>query len=148
MIKAIIWDFKHTVWDPDTKKLIKDVDKVIITANKAGYFNVLVCKDNNDIDIQKILNKYNLVFNLVVTDNDKGINCYKQILDKCDIDVSESLMISERATTDLFIGKQLGLKTIWFRNGKFMDEYEFPIFGYEPDYEVHAMSKLLKYFNT
>lgn len=57
----------------------------------------------------------------------------------------EAVMIGDRLDNDIFPAKQLGMKTVWMRQG--VAVYQDPtVPGYEPDYIVDTLSALKELF--
>ena len=73
------------------------------------------------------------------TDAQKAI-LFKQILDMYKLPPEEIVMIGDRRDSEVAIGKEFGVKTIWFAHGKYNKDQKAP----EGVYTAHTYQDILK----
>ncbi|AYG00079.1 HAD family hydrolase [Lactococcus allomyrinae] len=70
-----------------------------------------------------------------------NLEIFKTALEFCDCEPENICMIGDRLDNDIFPAKQLGMKTIWVKQG--FGAYQIPISrAYEPDLEVESLKEL------
>lgn len=111
---------------PGTKELLK----------QKGITNVLVTKGEEELQRQKIkllgIGSYFRRVLICPRDEDKK-NCFEKAL--AEFPDKDVWVIGNRLDSEIRYGKELGLRTIYFRHGKYSNH--IPRDAYEvPDYEV------------
>ena len=141
MIKNIIIDFKRTIYDPDSGLLLEGAIDGLKIFKEKGFYVRLVGKGVKT-EIISILERLNIAsfFDEISIDDDK-----EKFFSKVD-DPSAWLVIGDRARKEIFFGGQLGMKTIWFKNGKFSAE-EPEEDKKPPDYIVFSWKEIIEILN-
>ncbi len=128
---------------PDTKDVLRKLEayKRIMVTDSDGCLNNYI--KNNKIRILG-LRKY---FDLIVTSNDTGKNkpdksLWRKGLKKFNLKPSECIMIGDKPEMDLKPTKEMGMKTVWMKKGRWASTRKGKKFNYV-DYEVTNLSKLL-----
>jgi len=142
MVKIIIWDFMRTLYDPDHRKMMPFAKKAVKSAEIKGYTNILGSKNTKDkvgLDTVEILKASGMdkMFASILINDQKDEGIFQKIVDDYKPILSQSYVVSDRAATDIWLGKKFGLRTIWYRNGKFKDELAEE--GYEPEVTVVSL---------
>jgi FMN phosphatase YigB (HAD superfamily) len=123
--KIIIWDFNRTLYNPDTGTLIENAKEIVRYGFESGYVNILFSKNTiGQTTVDQLLSTFFLraYFDAIIENPEKNINHLTAQLENYHLDKSNSFFISDRAWTDIPIGNTLGLRTVWFQNGKFAHE--------------------------
>lgn len=140
MIDTIIFDWKRTLYDPETKTLIKGADKVLDAFSQQNVKMVLIGKGGADMD--KVLDelsarKYFSEVHFVPTKSDE---LFEKFISKDN--PASTLVVGDRAQGEIAIGKSLGAKAVWLRAGEFKDE--LPLSDVlAPDWTIGDIEELL-----
>jgi len=120
MPKLVIFDWKRTLYDPDTKKL--DM------ANEV-----------------KKLQVGNFLKKIVFVDTEKNVEVYKPFipLNK----KREVFFVGDRVRSELEVGKKLGARTVWLKQGKFANELPQNKFQ-KPDFTISSLKECLYLFKN
>ena len=124
MIKGIIFDFNRTLFDPDKNNLNLGVLDLLDELLDAGFKLCLLSKRSQEDRREQIsklgLDKYFL--DIQVIEGDKTEYNFKRCINIMALGSEEILVIGDRIKKEIFLGNKLGMKTIWYRSGKFLDE--------------------------
>lgn len=131
MIKTIIFDWKRTLYDPDTKSLMDGVLELLEFVKSKDISMILLGKGGDDMyeEVDKLkVRKY--FKDIVFAQGDKDINVFKTFVTT---NPQETVFVGDRVRSELEIGNNLGAITIWVKQGKFAtedpeNEYQEPIF--------------------
>jgi FMN phosphatase YigB (HAD superfamily) len=120
MIKHIIFDWKRTLYDPETKELLPGALRVLRSLSERDIELVLIGKGGVDMD--EVLDsldarKYFKAVHFVPAKSDE---LFERYISKEHPEVT--LVVGDRAQGEVAIGKGLGAKAIWIRAGQFKDE--------------------------
>lgn len=142
MISSVIFDWKRTLYDPDSRALLEGAREILATLHKHSLPLTLVGKGGNDMyDEVKRLNVGHYFENVVFQEGTKEDSLFKPFVSKPH--PSSVLFIGDRIKSELAAGKRLGATTIWVRQGKFADE--MPVHASEnPDYTVRSLTEAKK----
>jgi len=120
-MKAVIFDFNRTLYDPEQDKLIKGSSKVLNTLYKKTKLALVTTETGErlglikQLGIEKFFNKI-----LIVGEKDK-----KSFLACCDalgVQPQDAVVVGDRIKGEIAIGNKLGMVTIQFKNGIFADQ--------------------------
>jgi FMN phosphatase YigB (HAD superfamily) len=124
MIKGIIFDFNRTLYDPDTQQLTPGVLKILDTLIKDGYKLCLLSKKTKDERREQIaqlgLDKYFL--NIQVVEGEKTESNLQECTRIMNTTYSQTAIVGDRVKSEIRLGNILGMKTIWYKSGKFANE--------------------------
>ncbi len=141
MIKTIIFDWKRTLYDPDTKLLIDGAKEVLEALAKRDIPLVLIGKGGADMDeaLDSLgVRKYFTEVHFVDAKSDELFEKYVPT------DHPEStIVVGDRAQGEIAIGKRLGAKAIWVKSGQF--SVEPPFADAKPDQTVAEISEILEF---
>lgn len=114
----IIMDFFRTLYNPDTKSLFEGVRDFLEEYSKI-YTLAIVGKGDekrtsliNDLNIKKYFKYIKLKTEKEESD---FIDCLKELK----FNKEYTWSVGDRIKKEIFLSNKLGLKTVWFRNGKF-----------------------------
>ncbi len=136
MIKTIIFDWKRTLYDPDTKSLIDGVLDLLEFIKSKGVPMILIGKGademHEEVDRLEVRRYFK---NIVFAEGEKDINVFKGFVST---NPKETVFVGDRVRSELEIGNKLGATTIWVKQGRFADEE--PQNGQQkPDYTVSSL---------
>ena len=121
MKKLIIVDFNRTLYDPDKKELMQGAKEFLEEYSK-NYSIALIGKGGgernkliNSLDIKKYFDYFKLVSN-------KSVDDFHNCLNYFNLKAQDSWSFGDRIKREIVLSNKVGLKTIWFKNGKFADE--------------------------
>lgn len=141
-VKAIIFDFNRTLYDPDSDALMPDALKVLKKLSN-HFCLALHCKIGegreqriSELGLKKFFKKVILVENKTAQDftNAAAEFCIKP---------NEMLVVGDRIKSEITAAKAAGCKTIWFRNGKFAAELPSKP-GEQPDFTIAKLEEVLE----
>ncbi len=126
MIKLIIFDWKRTLYDLDSKSLIDGALELLRFIKKMNIPIILVGKGGMDMSNEiKRLAVDSYFEKIIFIEAEKDLNIYKPLISK---NPKETLFIGDRVRSELEAGNKLGAITIWIKQGKFSNE--------EPENEI------------
>ena len=146
MPKLVIFDWKRTLYDPDTKKLIKGAVSLLKLLKAKSIPVVLVGKGKKDMANEvKKLQVGNFLKKIVFVDTEKNVEVYKQFipLNK----KREVFFVGDRVRSELEVGKKLGARTVWLKQGKFANELPQNKFQ-KPDFTISSLKECLYLFKN
>ncbi|RLF90080.1 haloacid dehalogenase [Thermococci archaeon] len=122
--------------------------KTLIRLRELGY-RLGVITDGNPIkQWEKILRlEMDDFFEHVVISDFEGVKkphpkIFKKALKAFNVKPSEAIMVGDRLYSDIYGAKKVGMKTVWFRYGKYSDkEIEYREYA---DYEITKLQQLLE----
>lgn len=139
MIKAIIFDFNRTLYLPEIKKIPESSIELLKRLKDLGFVLALITiKENTK---KEWIRKISRFFLIVKEVNQKTENDFLDILKELNLNKDDVLVVGDRVKIEIKIAKRLGLKTVWFRNGKFKDE--LPDIDEIPDYTISKLENIL-----
>jgi ribonucleotide monophosphatase NagD (HAD superfamily) len=148
-LKVLIFDWKRTLYNPDTKELEAGAKEILKFCNENGFPLYLVGKGGRDMhaEVGRLGISGNFV-EIVFWEGAKEDGVFKQFMSS---DPRETLFIGDRIQSELALGKSLGATTLWVRQGKFSDEMPATE-SQNPDYTVSTLKEagelLTKLFRT
>jgi FMN phosphatase YigB (HAD superfamily) len=122
MNKIIIFDFNRTLYDPEKQALIPGAVETLAQLKSQGFTLHLVsmAADSRHELIKRLgLDQF---FRTITLCQKKTLALFQQIVDAEPITKAESFIVGDRVTQEVWFGNELGLVTIWYRNGKFAHE--------------------------
>lgn len=146
MIEVVIFDWKRTLYDPESQNLITGSLETLQYLGSRGIRLCLVGKD-------PVGNMPHEVDRLGVADYFTAINFVDD--SKADEDIGRfidpehpecALVVGDRVRSEIEIANQLGAQTAWIRNGKFASE--LPQTDTQiPSYTLGAITELSALFD-
>lgn len=139
MINFVVFDWKRTIYDPDTKELVDGALDLLGLIKNKDIQMVLVGKGGDDMHSEvERLDVKRFFRQIIFAEGEKDPQVYKRYLLK--ESSKETLFIGDRVRSELKIGKSLGATTIWVKQGKFSNE-EPKNEGQKPDYTVSSLTE-------
>lgn len=145
MIKAIIFDYGYTIYDPDLNGFQPDVTSTLELLLKK-YKLILVSRTKDVEERLKQIEKlgFNLYFDYIDVIEKGGIKDFSKIVQRYNLKGEEFLVIGDRITSELTEGKRLGMKTCRILYGPEknlipQNEFETPDFTIERLSEIPAL---------
>ena len=118
MIKAVIFDFGYTIYDPDKNELLKEA--VPLLENLKNRYKLALTSRTTNVDerleqIKKLgLNEYFDTVAVTAKGQDKDLS---QIMKNFRLNPEEVLVVGDRIDSEIRQGNTLGMKTAHFRYG-------------------------------
>jgi len=138
----IIFDFNRTLYEPENKATFRGVREFLDDYSKV-YTLALIGKgdEKRKFLIEKLdIEKY--FMNLILTEEKEACDFLK-CLKELNYSKEKTWSVGDRIKKEILISNKLGLKTIWFRNGKFSSE--IPIRSEEyPNFTVESFQDIRK----
>ena len=117
----IILDFNRTLFNPETNSLFFGVIEFLSSYSKS-YSLALIGKGDErranlieELDIKKYFKYFSLI-------EEKSEEDFLKCLMEMKVDKKDTWSIGDRVKKEIMISNKIGIKTIWFRNGKFASE--------------------------
>lgn len=131
--RVVIFDFKRTLYDPDKDKLIAGAKSLLQFFKDRNILIYLIGKGDSSLKIKaKELGIANFFEEMIFREN-KPVSLYKNVLIKTGCQKNNCFVIGDRIKEEIKTCNLLGVRTIWFKNGKYASEKptsknEFPSF--------------------
>jgi ribonucleotide monophosphatase NagD (HAD superfamily) len=121
MVDSIIFDWKRTLYDPDSRSLIAGAKEVLELARQNNIPLVLIGKGGDDMQAEvDRLGVREFFTDVIFREGSKDANLFESKVSK--EDPRNTLFIGDRVRSELAIGTMLHVTTIWIRQGKFAGE--------------------------
>jgi len=124
MIKGVIFDFNRTLYNPDTNALNEGALELLEKLASSGYKLCLLSKKSEEERKDKILRlgieKY-FIF-IEVVEGEKTEKNFKKCLEIMALQSQKVAVIGDRIRSEIILGNQFGMRTIWYKVGKFAAE--------------------------
>lgn len=143
-IHSIIFDFKRTLYDPETKTLMSGAVELLTLLQKQNIPLFLIAKGSDEIgDELKRLGIDTFFSGVILVQGNKDPKQFEPYVNP---DAPNStLIIGDRTRSELAVGKRLHATTIWVRQGKFA--HEEPLDESEkPDYITSSLFEVKKLY--
>ncbi|MCL5432656.1 MAG: HAD hydrolase-like protein [Patescibacteria group bacterium] len=121
MNKTVIFDWKRTLYDPDSKTLINGVFDILEFLRGKKIKLVLIGKGGKEMfnEVKRLkVEKYFL--EIIFNEGPKDETLYKKFVSPRS--PGSTIFVGDRIRSELAIGNKLGAVTVWFKNGKFSKE--------------------------
>ena len=144
MIKAAIFDWGCTIYDYENNQIFPEALSLLRTLKNQGIILVIVSRA---VDVNKRwkefkkfnLEKYFQEMDVVPRESTKE---FIHILNKIGVKPKETLIIGDRVKSEILEGNKIKATTIWFRNGKFSDEFAESE-NEKPDYIIFSFNEVI-----
>lgn len=139
---SIIFDWKRTLYNPDTGELINGSKELLEYAKTRTTKLVLIGKGAQEMhDEVKRLGVKDYFSEIIFQEGKKDSEVFKKFVSTDN--PKDTLFIGDRIRSELAVGRELGATTIWIRNGKFADELAESE-NQEPDHTVSSLFECIK----
>ena len=142
MIKRIIFDFNRTLYIPELQKIPEETIQLLKNLKNMGFSLALI--SIREAKREDIINTYNLhsIFSILKFVDEKTINIFKETLQSLKCNPDEVIVVGDRIKSEIKIANALGIKTIWYKQGKFSKE--LPVEKIEfPNWTIDNLSKMI-----
>ena len=141
---TIIFDWKRTLYDPDSKILIVGTNNVLKFLNKKLAKIILIGKGGDDMykEVKRLkIEKY--FSKIIFQEGKKDIKVFSQFVSIKNPKLT--MVIGDRVQSEIEIGNKLMASTIWIKNGKFSEELPLNRIQ-EPTFTFNSLIDLLDFF--
>lgn len=138
---SIIFDWKRTLYNPDTTELIKGAKELLEYAKSKTSKLILIGKGAQEMheEVERLAVK-EYFSDIIFQEGKKDPEMFRQFVSPSDSE--DTFFIGDRIRSELAVGKELGATTIWVKNGKFADELPESK-DQSPDYTVSSLAECL-----
>lgn len=120
MINFIIFDWKRTLYNPDTKELIPGALKILEFLKTENIKLVLIGKGSDEMHEEvKRLKVGDYFSKIIFQEGKKDPEQFRPFILE---NSKDTIFIGDRVRSELAIGNSLGATTIWVKQGKFAEE--------------------------
>jgi FMN phosphatase YigB (HAD superfamily) len=139
---SIIFDWKRTLYDPDTSTLIDGAIEVLNYFSKHNVPMFLIGKGQQEMHNETTrLDVAKYFQDILFVEGSKDPNDFLKFTKANEPNLT--LIIGDRIKSELKFGKSIGATTVWVKQGKFADEIPENV-GEEPDYVVNNLREILE----
>jgi len=124
MIERIIFDWKRTLYDPDQADLLPGAQTVLETLDSQEYDLFLIGKGGKDMENAIDRTGVRPLFKVVHFVAVKSDALFRDYIPETNTETT--LVVGDRAQSEVALAKSLGAKAIWLRAGLFQDELPLP----------------------
>lgn len=141
---TIIFDWKRTLYDPDSKTLINGTLQLLKYLKQKNVALFLIGKGGSEMNQEvKRLKIYKYFSKIIFEEEKKSERLFKPFISKKNS--SLTLIVGDRVRSELEIGNKLKVITIWVKQGKFAEELPLNK-NQKPIYIVYSIFELLEFF--
>jgi len=141
---TIIFDWKRTLYNPDSKTLIKGSLQLLKYLKQKNINVILIGKGGSEMyqEVKRLkISKY--FTKIIFQEGKKDINLYSPFVSIENPKLT--VIVGDRVRSELKIGNKLKSTTIWLKKGKFAKE--LPLSNdQKPNYTVNSIAELLEFF--
>ena len=135
-----------TVWHKEDEIPYPDAKEILKYIQRKGYKIGIIA--NQSLGTKERLEKWELLpyINIILASAEEGIakpdrRIFESALERAGCKAEEAVMIGDRLDNDIYPAKQLGMRTIWVKQG--FAVYQRPINAdYEPEYTVGELIEI------
>lgn len=143
MIKAIIFDYGYTIYDPELKGFQPDATSTLEVLMKKVRLILVSRTDDTPARLEQIekigFQLYFDFIDIVKKGEDKD---FTKIINRYKFEPEEFLVVGDRITSEITQGKKLGMKTCRILVGP--EKNLIPENGFEkPDYTIERLSEVV-----
>lgn len=144
---CIFYNIELPEWDKSLEKLYSDTNRVLEILSKKYKLGVIA---NQSLGTKERLDIWNIgkYFDVVVASAEAGcskpdLKIFNLALEQAGCKPNEAVMIGDRIDNDIIPAKQLGMKTVWVRQG-FAKYQSVDNDNEQPDYIIETISEIIK----
>lgn len=140
MIKAIVFDFNRTIFDPDQKKLFPGAGRLLSQLKRKYRLGLFTTGGE---ERKKLIDELGLTntFDFVLVVKIKTLESLKRCLQELKRAPCEALVVGDRVRKEIYLGNQLGMITVWLRQGKYAKEKP-ETRGQRPTFFIQSLGQL------
>lgn len=143
---TIIFDWKRTLYDPDSKTLISGTLNLLKFLCKKNVKNILIGKGGDKMfqEVKRLkIEKY--FSKIIFHDVKRDIKSFSQFVSAKNLGLT--IVVGDRVQSEIEIGNRLKTITIWLKQGKFSEELPSNKFQ-EPLFTINSINELLVFFKN
>lgn len=145
MFNLVIFDWKRTLYDPDSKDLIDGAKALLAFCQSKNIPMILIGKGQESMyeEVKKLgVKKY--FKEIIFAEGAKDPKLFAKYVSS---NPKETVFVGDRVRSELEIGNKLGAVTIWVKQGKFATE-EPENEDQKPDYTVFSLHECKRQLKT
>ena len=137
-----------TPWHSEDEVPYSDAHSTLATLVDKGYKLGIIA--NQNFGTEKRLESWGLrrYFDVIVSSAELGYSkpdkkIFQKAFELAECAADESIMVGDRLDNDIIPAKELGMKTVWIKNG--LAKYQSVQLGENiADYQIHSLSEILQ----
>ena len=139
--QAIIFDFMRTLYDPDSHILVDGALEILEYLRQRPFKLFVIGRGS--ASRQKLLERHALskYFEDIYFSEHKDVALFQKCVDRSHLPPEDFFVVGDRVRSEISIGNDMGMTTIWLRNGRFAGE-EPRTDMEEPDHTIRRLSDL------
>ncbi|MCL5427780.1 MAG: HAD hydrolase-like protein [Candidatus Marsarchaeota archaeon] len=124
MIRGVIFDFNRTLYDPDSRQLAEGALQLLGRLRSRGYAMCLISKKSAEDRRGHIASLGIGVYfkRILVIEGSKQEAHFSECMDAMALPSREIAVVGDRIREEIALGNRMGMRTVWYRAGKFADE--------------------------
>lgn len=141
---TIIFDWKRTLYDPESKKLITGALKILKLLTTKWSKVILIGKGGDEMyqEVKRLkIKKY--FSKIIFQEGKKDMMIFSQFISIKNPRLT--MVVGDRVQSEIEIGNTLKATTIWIKNGKFSEELPLSKIQ-EPTFTLNSLVELLNFF--
>lgn len=148
MIKAAIFDWGYTIHDHVNDLIFPEAQVLFEDLKKKGIILILISRARDVNERWNDFKAFNMkdVFQELDVVPHESAKEFMSVLNKIKVKPEETIIIGDRVKSEILEGNKIGAITIWFRNGKFADEFAEND-NEKPDYTITSFNQVLPIVN-
>ncbi len=120
--QSIIFDFNRTLYNPETNSLEPGAEEMILYFYNRGWKVYVVAKSGEGREEMIQRTPFAPYLRKVIVAPTKRVEDFRACADDAGMPLEDIVVVGDRVKSEIRIGKQLGMLTVWYRKGKFADE--------------------------
>lgn len=142
-MKAIIFDFNRTLYNPDARQLAPNTRFILRTLIRRGFTLFLISRAGQSRRLTIEKSGIAGYFSRIITSDEKREEDFTTIVREEKIIPRDSFVVGDCPESEIKIGNLLGFKTICLIDGKFPNGV-FQADNTKPTYVVMGLKEILK----
>jgi FMN phosphatase YigB (HAD superfamily) len=143
-MKAIIFDFNRTLFDPEENKLFSETIPLLEELKSRRVPLALITKKSKSriSEVKEIANFFSFIYFV----SKKETQQFANIADQLSLPYSEIIVVGDSIEEEIRCGNQLGMITVRFKGGKFCSQE--PKYNEEkPDFVCSSLIEITTFLN-
>src|SRR3989338_34903 len=122
MIKAIIFDYYRTLYNPEEKEVSKETFQLLQRLKEKGLRLALISKKEQGREKEIKVSPFFSFFSFVCFCEEKKVTDLETACRVLKVSKEEAIVVGDREKKEITVGNQAGIKTVWLKKGKFAEE--------------------------
>ena len=145
MIKAVIFDFNRTLYDPDSKGIEKETRGMLYCLKDSRIKLGLISVNSRKMLIDDL--GLPIIFSFILFTDEKTKEDFENAMEQLKASKEETIVVGDEIKSEIKAANKAGIRTVWLRKGKFADEFPDSI-EEEPDYVIEEISDIIQIINS